>query len=61
MVMISLLQLLLRLSHGIEEGICNFAPARSERVAKYNQLLRIEEALGEAAEYDGKDAFYNLK
>ncbi len=37
------------------------APARSERVAKYNQLLRIEEALGEAAEYAGKDAFYNLK
>ncbi|MEJ6952312.1 phosphopyruvate hydratase [Natronospora cellulosivora (SeqCode)] len=37
------------------------APARSERVAKYNQLLRIEEALGEAAQYAGKDAFYNLK
>lgn len=37
------------------------APARSERVAKYNQLLRIEEALGEAARYAGKDAFYNLK
>ncbi|NLM97065.1 MAG: phosphopyruvate hydratase [Halanaerobiaceae bacterium] len=37
------------------------APARSERVAKYNQLLRIEEALGEAAEYAGKAAFYNLK
>ncbi len=37
------------------------APARSERVAKYNQLLRIEEALGEAAEFAGEDAFYNLK
>lgn len=37
------------------------APARSERVAKYNQLLRIEEALGESAEYAGKDAFFNLK
>ncbi len=31
--------------------------ARSERVAKYNQLLRIEEALGESAEYPGKSAF----
>jgi enolase len=37
------------------------APARSERVAKYNQLLRIEESLGEAAEFAGKDAFFNLK
>ncbi len=33
------------------------APARSERVAKYNQLLRIEEELGDAAEYAGKSAF----
>ncbi len=33
------------------------APARSDRVAKYNQLLRIEEELGEAAEYPGWDAF----
>ena len=33
------------------------APARSERVAKYNQLLRIEEELGEAAEYAGSAAF----
>jgi len=31
--------------------------ARSERVAKYNQLLRIEEALGESAEYAGRLAF----
>lgn len=33
------------------------APARSERVAKYNQLLRIEEQLGDAAEYGGLSAF----
>lgn len=33
------------------------APARSERVAKYNQLLRIEEELGEIAQYAGADAF----
>ncbi|WP_278313322.1 phosphopyruvate hydratase [Lolliginicoccus levis] len=33
------------------------APARSERVAKYNQLLRIEEALGDAARYAGASAF----
>ena len=33
------------------------APARSDRTAKYNQLLRIEEGLGEAAEYLGRRAF----
>src|ERR671933_2437273 len=33
------------------------APARGERVAKYNQLLRIEEALGSAAYYPGREAF----
>ncbi|WP_166985400.1 phosphopyruvate hydratase [Canibacter zhoujuaniae] len=33
------------------------APARSDRVAKYNQLLRIEEELGESAEYAGTEAF----
>jgi enolase len=33
------------------------APARSERVAKYNQLLRIEEELGDAARYAGRGAF----
>ena len=33
------------------------APARSERVAKYNQLLRIEAELGESARYDGRGAF----
>ena len=32
------------------------APARSDRVAKYNQLLRIEEQLGESAAFRGKDA-----
>ena len=36
------------------------APSRSDRVAKYNQLLRIEEELSEAAQYLGKDAFFNL-
>lgn len=34
------------------------APSRSERVAKYNQLLRIEEELGASAEYPGMDAFH---
>jgi enolase len=33
------------------------APARTDRVAKYNQLLRIEEELGEAAIYAGRAAF----
>ena len=36
------------------------APARSDRVAKYNQLLRIEDALEGAADFAGKSAFYNL-
>ena len=36
------------------------APARSDRVAKYNQLLRIEAALGGAAAYLGEDAFAHL-
>ena len=36
------------------------APSRSDRVAKYNQLLRIEEDLGSQAQYPGKDAFFNL-
>ena len=34
--------------------------SRSERIAKYNQLLRIEEDLGEAARYPRRDAFFNL-
>jgi enolase len=37
------------------------APARSDRVAKYNQLLRIEEQLGDAARYAGADAFPRLR
>ncbi len=37
------------------------APSRTDRVAKYNQLLRIEEELGDVAIYLGKDAFFNLK
>ncbi|MBP6015464.1 MAG: phosphopyruvate hydratase [Candidatus Promineofilum sp.] len=37
------------------------APARSDRIAKYNQLLRIEEDLGEAALYPGMKAFSNLR
>ena len=37
------------------------APSRSDRVAKYNRLLRIEEELGEVARYPGKQAFFNLK
>ena len=35
--------------------------SRSDRMAKYNQLLRIEEDLGDMAEYPGRAAFYNLK
>jgi enolase len=37
------------------------APSRTDRVAKYNQLLRIEDQLGSVAQYAGKKAFYNLK
>ncbi len=37
------------------------APSRSDRVAKYNQLLRIEEELGECATYEGLKSFYCLK
>ena len=35
--------------------------SRSERIAKYNQLLRIEEELGDAAVFGGKDVFYSIK
>jgi enolase len=35
--------------------------SRSDRIAKYNQLLRIEEDLGDVATYPGKSVFYNLK
>jgi len=37
------------------------APSRTDRVAKYNQLLRIEEELDDVAEYLGREAFFNLK
>jgi enolase len=37
------------------------APSRTDRVAKYNQLLRIEDELGETAVFAGMDAFYNLR
>ncbi|WP_127583143.1 phosphopyruvate hydratase [Paenibacillus koleovorans] len=37
------------------------APSRTDRVAKYNQLLRIEDELSSSAQYAGKKAFYNLK
>ena len=37
------------------------APSRTDRVAKYNQLLRIEDALGSLARYAGLSAFYNLR
>ncbi len=37
------------------------APSRTDRVAKYNQLLRIEDELGSTAKYMGKNVFYNLR
>lgn len=37
------------------------APSRTDRVAKYNQLLRLEDMLGATSQYKGIDAFYNLK
>ncbi|WP_232696588.1 phosphopyruvate hydratase [Brevibacillus daliensis] len=37
------------------------APSRTDRVAKYNQLLRLEDELGDTARYGGRAAFYNLK
>jgi enolase len=35
--------------------------SRSDRISKYNQLLRIEEELGKSAIFKGKNSFYNLK
>jgi enolase len=35
--------------------------SRTDRIAKYNQLIRIEEELGDAAQYRGKDVFYSIK
>ena len=47
---------------GVNAGqIKTGAPSRTDRVAKYNQLLRIEEELGGEAEYPGLGAFYNVK
>lgn len=47
---------------GINAGqIKTGAPSRTDRVAKYNQLLRLEEILGSGAQFAGADAFYNLK
>lgn len=37
------------------------APSRTDRVCKYNQLMRIEDELGEVAEYNGNDVFFNIK
>jgi len=37
------------------------APSRMDRVAKYNQLLRLEDMLGDAAQYKGMEVFYNLR
>ena len=35
--------------------------SRTDRIAKYNQLMRIEEELGDVAEFRGRKAFYNVK
>ncbi|MBQ8379664.1 MAG: phosphopyruvate hydratase [Clostridia bacterium] len=37
------------------------APSRTDRVCKYNQLMRIEEELGSAAQYNGENVFFNIK
>ena len=37
------------------------APSRTDRVAKYNQLMRIEEELFDVAQYPGKAAFFSIK
>lgn len=47
---------------GVNAGqIKTGAPSRTDRVAKYNQLLRLEEILDTSAQFAGNDAFYNLK
>ena len=47
---------------GVNAGMIKTGSAsRTDRIAKYNQLLRIEELLGDAGQYAGMDAFYNLK
>jgi len=46
---------------GVNAGqIKTGAPSRIDRVAKYNQLLRLEDILGDAAQYNGMEVFYNL-
>ena len=54
--------------HGLElpgmvllEQIKTGAPSRTDRVAKYNQLLRIEDELFDVAQYPGMDAFFSIK
>ena len=37
------------------------APSRTDRVAKYNQLLRIEEELFDVAQYPGEEAFFSIR
>jgi len=50
------------LAVGLSTGqIKTGSTSRSERIAKYNQLLRIEEELGNSAVYKGINTFYNLK
>ena len=50
------------LAVGLNTGLIKAgAPCRSERIAKYNRLLRIEDELGEKANFAGMRAFYNLK
>ena len=50
------------LAVGLNTGLIKAgAPCRSERTAKYNRLLRIEDELGESASFAGMQAFYNLK
>jgi enolase len=50
------------LSVGLNTGLIKAgAPCRSERTAKYNRLLRIEDELGQSTSFAGMQAFYNLK
>jgi enolase len=50
------------LAVGLNTGLIKAgAPCRSERTAKYNRLLRIEEELGKNGSFAGMGAFYNLK
>ena len=50
------------LAVGLNTGLIKAgAPCRSERIAKYNRLLRIEDELGQSASFAGMQAFYNVK